>query len=135
MEKFIIDLRDFAYYSIYKSKGEVIANKFYRSQFKYLVGPYFVSLLLGQSALFYKANIEIPDIADGNVLIMIVVGGIVIVIYNVIMIPIERIYDRFPIDIDTIKYKYNYIKKKMIVFFIVGLALIPLVPYSIITFL
>ncbi len=130
-KRFILDLRDFSYYSIYKSKGSAIADKFYRSQFKYLVAPYFVTLLMGQAAVFFKLNILIPDLADGNIVIMIIIGLVVVFMYNILMLPVERIYDRYPLNLESIKSRYSSIRVRMIAFFIVGLILIPILPYLI----
>ncbi|GAB3226236.1 hypothetical protein GCM10027454_23710 [Algoriphagus aestuariicola] len=130
-----MDLRDFAYYSIYKNKGAEIADEFYKMQVKFLIAPYFIALVMGHAALSFRLGWKIPDAADGNVLIIIAAGLCVVAIYNFLVSPLEKIYNKHPIDIEQIQIRYKSLRWKFMLFFIGGVISIGMVPFLITEFL
>ncbi len=128
---FIIDLRDFCYFAIYKNRGKEMADMFYKGQVKSMIVPYFLASIFGLAAVLFRLGIKIPDIADGNILIMLVVGGCVVLIYNLLLAPLQLIYTNYPIDLEKIERKYKSLRVRFVLFFIVGLLLMPIVPYLI----
>jgi hypothetical protein len=133
MLKLLVDLRDFCYVWAMRQYGEIGAEQEYKSKLKGVCVMYYLALLALLAILNYKAGnlIPTPKTLEENVFAQIIFGLLLLIPYFFFIDTILKRISSIPIEKNMPPEKFKSHMRKFILFFIIGLALMVLIPWSI----
>lgn len=128
--KKLADLRDFCFVSTMKFRGEEFAEREYKFQLEILCGGYYVAFSAFIGILLYKFGIPVPLILKGNIMVQLIVGLVWIIPYHFLFKYLFLKMSKFPIDKDMEPPKFKALMRKVILLYLLSIALMVLIPWS-----